>query len=78
MTHLDASTSTELIDAVHRRLRTYDLIQIARTGNYQLAYCQLCRCTKSGGEDIPNRPNDACEDGECRCHDGWEPVRRCD
>ena len=73
---LDTSPSTELIEAVHRRTRTFSTEEILRTGKYGLIYCPLCRCTKSCDEYEPNQPNDACQDGECPCHDGWEPIPR--
>ena len=55
-----------------RRLREWDYHEMQRTGDYDLPYCEVCRCTKSGSEDIPNRHTDACDAPECHCHDPWE------
>ena len=53
------------------QLRTYDLTEIRRTGEYGLAYCPRCECSKSGDAETPNRPTDACSNETCPCHDGW-------
>jgi hypothetical protein len=59
----------EVMAAVHRRLREWSLAEMQRTGNYDLASCEWCRCSKSGSEDIPNRHTEACEAPTCSCHD---------
>ena len=49
-------------------LRAWDM----RRESTDKAYCPLCQCTKSGKTDVENSRTEACDDYDCRCHDGGE------
>ena len=65
---LDTRTDTLLIEAVYFRTRENGYAEAFRH-HRPLPTCPLCHCNMSGDRDIPNVPNDACENGRCACHE---------
>ena len=60
---VDEDLRATALEAMYRRYR----VSSGRDDHY----CPLCRCNKSGREDVPNQFSEAHDDIKCPCHDGF-------